>query len=178
MSPMAENCDAVAFKSYYLGLPEAAGISFRQDVRIVVTDDCKRESSNGAKWGWLWLHEFWEGGKADRLNGRHRTMFVMACYFTVLIDQMFHSAFPELHPKFELLTSPPKLTTTICHIHPMNLLSERVLRNDSLWHSVYLEAREVFEAQLSQFLSLHMPEANIEQVLICFRRMKYVGPIA
>lgn len=105
-------------------------------------------------------------------------MFVMACYFTVLIDQMFHSSFPELHPKFELLTSPPKLTTTICHINPLNLLSEKILHGDPKWHEVYREAKGVFDQQLGEFLAIHMPEADKEHIMLCFRRIGYADSTA
>lgn len=153
-----------SFQAYYLGLSDSGGRSFRSDILQVVPPRLRYGTPPGAEGGMLGLDAFWQGGRADFITGRHRTQFLVACFFTVLIDQVVHSHFRPLHPKFEALTAPPKLCTTINNIHPGAILDSKHLRGDADPESVFNEAKALFEMQLGQFARQHLPEMSATRV--------------
>jgi TPR repeat protein len=152
------------FKAYYDGLLEANGLSFEKDLQKVVPPEAWHETANGVKRGRLHPSEFDQGGKAKHMKARHRTMFNIACYFKVLIDQVFHHHHRHLHPRFEKLTSPFKLTTMTYSEEPSILLSVRYLRDDPNADCAFQEAIPVFEEHVKGLVREHFPELEPDQV--------------
>ena len=156
---------ASRFKAYYLGLPEANGLSLKQDIERVVPPEARQVDQQGINWGWLYLHEFDQGGKAEYMKGRHRTTFIASCYFTVLIDQAFYRHYRELHTRLEQLAFPIKLTgATTPNLNPSSLLKVNYLRDDLNADCAFQEAIPVFEEHVKGLVREHFPELEPDQV--------------
>lgn len=155
---------ASLFEAYYLGWHEPHCVSFRQDLMKIVPPEHRFETSSGVKSGWLIPEYFQGGGQAEHLKGRHRTMFVIACYFSVLIDQAFHHHFRAHHDTYERLVSTPKFNITGPNVHPGHLLKAANLRDDPCADSAFREAIPVVENQLKALVRNHFEALNPDEV--------------
>lgn len=151
------------FKSYFLGLGEYGHESFQDDISAVLTEDSCRTLPDGTKTWTLNIVEFNDTGRASHLIGRHRTHFIVACYFKVLINQVFHHHFNAHHAKYESLGDTVKLTLIAPNINPDYLLNGTV-RVDPAADAAFVQARAFFESDLKEKVRTHFPQLDAGHV--------------
>lgn len=149
----------VTFHDYYWGNVPSGSACFRSDINRLVPDDRKRTRADDTKFIVFSLHLLFEGGPASYLEGRHRDYFLIALFFTALIDQGMHHYYHELHGEYDRLTAPPKLCMMVDNVHP-----EALFLSDHGWSSwtkerleAFREAKSVFKEGFLAFAAHHFP---------------------
>ena len=140
------------------------GVSFRQDLQKVEDPLYPWVTPEGRLNWFLPPVVFNHGGRTEYMKGRHRTMFIVACYFTVLIDQVFHSHYQGCHSKYGRLAKPVKISLTAGNAHPDCLLECDYLRDDPDPESAFCDAIPVVEKQLKDLVRQHFPELKPDEV--------------
>lgn len=151
------------FESYLLGLGDYGPESFIEDIVSVVPRDNQHPAPDGTTSFDLNIIYFDEGSRADHLTGSRRTLFIVACYFKVLIDQIFHHHFRANHSKYESLGDTVKLTLLAPNINPGCLLNGTV-RHDPAADAAFVQARTFFESHLKAQVRTHFPELDAAHV--------------
>ena len=101
---------------------------------------------------------------------QHVDLFATALFYTVLVDQVCHCYFRNLHPRFEHLTRYPKLTgdcpgACFWHLHPSTILDcigakpGRVC--NGLRRAMLVDgSREVMRDEVIDFFDRYLPEID------------------
>jgi TPR repeat protein len=151
------------FESYLLGLGDYGPESFIEDIVSVVPRDKQHLAPDGTTSFDLNIIYFDEGSRAGHLSGSRRTLFIVACYFKVLIDQVFHHHFKAHHAKYESLGDTVKLALFAPNINPGCLLNGTV-RHDPAADAAFVQARTFFESHLKAQVRTHFPELDAAHV--------------
>ena len=155
----------LSFHDYYWGRGPVNGPSFRDDINRIVPPERKRTSSEDTKFIVFDMGLLFRGESGDFLKGPRRDQFLVALFFTALIDQGLHYYYPAFHHTYDRLTAPPKLSTTIFNVRP-DFLFEAQFGWDEWTQSrleTFREAQEVFRVGFLDFAQRHMPELNAEE---------------
>lgn len=160
------------FHDYYWGKGAKSAPSFRADINKLVPADRKRVAKDDPKDVVLLLPLLFKSGKSSFLKGRRRDQFLVSLYFTVLIDQGMHCYYREYHGKYDKLTIPPKICTTVDNVYPSYLF-----QSDYGWprwtksrRALFKEAEEVFRHGFLVFAAEHFPRLNAHQAWRKFAR--------
>ena len=103
-------------------------------------------------------------------NQYHVDLFATALFYSVLIDQVCHSYFRNVHPRFERLTRYPKLTgdcpgACFWHLHPSTILNcigatPGRLCSRSRKAKLVDGSREVMRNEVLDFFDKHLREVD------------------
>lgn len=160
-----------SFHDYYWGCGSRGAPCFREDINRVVPDRSKRRHADDCREVML-LYPDLEERASSCLEGRHRDQFLIALFFTVLIDQGIHYYYRQFHSKFDRLTAPPKISLTGGNLPP-----EWVFSTNAGWRGwtkenakIFYEAEAVFKDALREFLSKHIPDVDADEAWAKFSR--------
>lgn len=154
-------------EEYYLGIlvpdwkPELSWVSFRQDL-IKGVNRPKGEQS-----GRLVVEYFKPKFGADYLYGHHRTKFIIASYFMVLIDQTIHNYFRDHYSDYKRLASPVQVFENALSselTNPAELLEIHRPHKHSAAELAFLEAIPAIEKQLKEFVRQHLTKLKPTEV--------------
>ena len=147
-----------AFGDYYWGALSRGGISFREDINRAIPPARKRSHVDDPKDVIfnLWLQD--EGVPFRSMKGWRRDYFLVALYFTALIDQGIYHYYRRFHRKYDRLTIPPKICTTVDNVHPNFLFQAEF--GWSRWTksrlALFSEAEKVFRKGFRTFAKTHL----------------------